>query len=177
MSNFEEAVNRAINKASQILVLEFRAELRRQGHENTGKLRDSIHYEINDIVLGVMSEFFMLDYGVAMDTGIPASRIPFTRGSGSGSSKYIDGLIKYFLSKGKGIKTAKRAAFATAMDHKRYGMPTKGSYRFSKNGKRTGFIQIAYDNVKDQIEKIMTEDLVNEVEYNFDLFFKNLIIR
>jgi len=177
MNDFENTINRAINKASQLLILEFRNELKAQGHVNTGKLSDSISYEINDIVLGVISDFYMLDYGFAIDTGIEANRIPFSKGSGAGSSKYIQGLVNYFISKGKGVKAAKRAAFATATIHKREGMPTKASSRFSKTGKRTQFIDIAYDRVKEQIEKILIYDLADEIEMSFELLYKKIPIK
>ncbi len=74
--------------------------------------------------------------------------IQFFRNRGSGKkeakgakpSRYIQGLIEFFINKGLSENEAKGAAFATAKTHAREGMPTSGSYRFSKNGRRLKFI-------------------------------------
>lgn len=116
-------------------------ELAEQGHRNTGALERSLSYEVkrnSDKVVGTMTANM---YAIFLEFGVPASRIPYTPGSGAKRSKYIAGLIQYFTTKGLSDSEAKSAAFATARAHKREGMPTRASYRFSSNGRRTGFIR------------------------------------
>lgn len=116
-------------------------ELAEQGHRNTGALERSLSYEVkreSDKVVGLMTANM---YAIFLEFGVPASRIPYTPGSGAKRSKYIQGLITYFTTKGLNPNEAKSAAFATARAHKREGMPTRASSRFSSSGRRTGFIR------------------------------------
>ena len=117
-------------------------ELKSQGHNNTGSLVSSIELVSKSIADDVVGEIYMNDYWEPLNTGVRANRIPYQRGSGKKSSKYIDGLIRYFQSKGLALNEAKNAAFATANKHKQEGMPTSASYRFSQNNKRIGFMDV-----------------------------------
>lgn len=119
------------------------AELSAQGHRNTGALEKSLSYDVKregDSIVAVMTAF---EYGLYVEFGVPASRIPYTPGGRKrgGKSKYIQGLVTFFSHKGLSPREALGAAFATARKHKREGMPTRGSYAFSSNGRRTGFTQ------------------------------------
>lgn len=68
---------------------------------------------------------------IFLNSGIPASSIPYSRGSGAGSSKFISGLIQYFKNKGLSASDAKNAAFATANAAKKRGLPKdKGKLGF-----------------------------------------------
>jgi hypothetical protein len=149
------------------LKLEIRKELRDQGHVLTGQLEQSIDYEV--IQTGGKLVFAMLleDYGVYIDTGVPADRIPYSRGSGAGTSKYIEGLRRYWRLRGLSDKEATRASFATANKHKREGMPTKNSYSFSSNGRRLGFFTKTIDENMTNIEKTVQEVTSNLVRATF----------
>lgn len=129
-----------------------RKTLRAQGHYNTGKLSESIVYSVTvrgESIFGIIEG---PDYAVYLDSGVPASRIPYSGRTGSGgTSQYIQGLIVYFKDRGLPTKEARNAAFATAAKHKREGMPTRASSRFSSTGKRTGFIR---ESVEDTQKKI-----------------------
>lgn len=133
---------------SDLIKQDISTKLKEQGHNNTGSLLNSISYKITQTADSIITDFYMNNYGNIVDFGVRANRIPYRRGSGAKKSKYIDGLINYFQSKGLSDAESKRAAFATATIHKREGMPTKASSRFSKTGERTGFITkvIDYDN-------------------------------
>ena len=71
-----------------------------QGHNNTGSLLNSISYKITQTADSIITDFYMNNYGNIVDFGVRANRIPYRRGSGAKKSKYIDGLINYFQSKG-----------------------------------------------------------------------------
>ena len=60
-------------------------------------------------------------------------------------------------SKGRSLKQAKAAAFATAHKHKEEGMPTRGSKRFSNNGRRLNFIT---ESTKASKEIDLTAELI-----------------
>lgn len=149
MIDFDNIARRAIQAIGE--------EWMKQGHDLTGKFRESIAYKIRteggstfiDITDGTES-----GYGVILNKGVPAERIPYNPGSGAGKSKYITGLANYAkLRMGASDKDAVSIAFAIATKHKREGMPTKASERFSQTGKRTRFVE-------DTIERI--DDIVNE---------------
>ena len=131
---------------SDLIKQDISTKLKEQGHNNTGSLLNSISYKITQTADSIITDFYMNNYGNIVDFGVRANRIPYWRGSGAKKSKYIDGLINYFQSKGLSAAESNRAAFATATIHKREGMPTKASSRFSKNGERTGFVTKVIDN-------------------------------
>jgi len=137
----EEALNTLSEEVAEIVLISVRAELEAQGHKMTGDLYNSIKYEIRSEAGKSIIDYFFLDYGMVQNYGIKADRIPFNPGSGAKKSKYIDGLVKFVQNRmGKSGKEAERIAFAIARKHKTEGMPTKGSYSYSKNGRRLNWI-------------------------------------
>ncbi|MCS6930524.1 MAG: hypothetical protein NZM43_13635, partial [Saprospiraceae bacterium] len=134
-------IKQALEQQMRILRDLLAKELAEQGHRNTGALERSLTYEVKregDKVVGAMMANI---YAIYLEFGVPANRIPYTPGSGAKRSKYIQGLITYFTTKGLNPSEAKSAAFATANVHKREGMPTRASFNFSSNGRRTGFLR------------------------------------
>lgn len=131
-------------------MLEFQSlikkEIEAQGHKLTGKLINSVTFEVQQLNGGFEGTMFIADYGMILEKGVKPNRIPFTFGSGKKTSKYIQGLIDFFQKRGLHPKAAKSAAFATARVQKREGLPTRKSFRFSKNGRRKGFIKHTLDN-------------------------------
>jgi len=139
-----------ISKLKELMALikrEFIEELKDQGHINNGSLANSMSYEVNIVAGSIIAEMYALDYAIILDTGVKPSRIPYRRGSGAGTSNYIKGLIDYFRSKGFGEDEAKGFSFATANVQKREGMPTRNSFEYSSNGRRTGFIDATLDSI------------------------------
>lgn len=150
----------ALDAAMKHLQKQLREELREQGHYLTGALQNSIEYRIYPRgTTVVVAEMMALDYGVFMELGVPASRIPYSGGrqGGGGKSKYIQGLITFFQKRGLGEREAMSAAFATANVQKREGMPTNGSFAFSSNGRRTGFVSETLENHLEIVGKILQE--------------------
>jgi hypothetical protein len=160
-------------------LLEYLAErigqkLEDRGHKLTGALINSIAgqvvYDGQDKLTG---QLLWLRYGDALESGVPASRIPYTPPSGrGGTSAYIQGLLRFVkLRKMKPKKggTALGIAFAIANTQKKTGMPTPGSKKYSKDGKRTHSLA---DTVKEE-ETVMEErteevllDLVDSVFFD-----------
>lgn len=130
-----------------------RRELVLQGHKLTGNLSESIGFEMVEVPYGWKATMSADDYGVFIEFGVTSAKIPYRSGSGrrgaGGKSKYIQGLIRFFELRGLPEREAIGAAFATAHVHQREGMPTRESYRFSRTGQRTGFVQtVVTDNLE-----------------------------
>lgn len=153
---YERALRDAVEKAGNVMKQELIRAFKAQGHNNTGKAVKSIEEQILQSGDKVLVNILMNDYVNIVDTGVKASRIPYSPGSGRRRSKYIQALIKYFRSKGLGNES-KSAAFATARKHKREGMPTRASRRFSQTGKRTGFLQVSASRSEERMQGEVTQ--------------------
>lgn len=147
-----------INDAMDVAIKAVQDEITAQGHVLSGQLRDNITKRTYAEAEKVISEALMVDYYDSVNFGVPASRIPYGGGSG-GTSRYIQGLIGFFQARGKDLKEAKRAAFATANRHKMEGMPTRASFRFSSNGRRTGFIAAGTGAALNDMVAMMEQEL------------------
>lgn len=157
------------------LVLKLGQELRSQGHSLTGDLIASLEYRVRSFAGRMVVEFLANDYGAYLNTGVPASRIPYTlRGRRrGGTSLYIQGLIRY-VERRMGLRgrEAVGVAFAIARAHKREGMPTRASYRFSRNGRRTGWVDVILKQEEAEIERQVREFVGRELDILFSNFIK-----
>lgn len=138
-----------------------RIELAEQGHKATGRGIRSIEpkafYRGLDTLVGIIEAN---DYLMILDAGVPASRIPFSRPTGrGGTSAYIEGLIRWarVVKPGLSLRERRSFAFAVAQNQKKFGSPTPGAFRFSRNGRRTGWIKNSF--LKEENEKALIEAL------------------
>jgi len=139
--------------------------LKDRGHVLTGDGLRSIESSVERTGLIIQGLIYMNDYLLIVDQGVKPSRIPYTRGRSRGrTSKYIQGLIKFFRLKGKSQKKAKDLAFATANVQEIEGSPTKASRRFSKTGKRTGFLSDVLDKELVKMIEGLQDDLFGELQ-------------
>ena len=130
-----------------------------QGRTLTGALVNSIDYSVNATITSAFIEFTLLDYGMILNYGVPANRIPYSPGSGAKSSKYIDGLKMYAkLRFNANDKEAERIAFAIARKHKKYGMPLD---------KKTGAVEKGLEDSKDEVEALISEALTQVINVLF----------
>ena len=154
-------------------------EWRAQGHELTGsavkQMETMIRFEINTLVI----EGIVPDYMAINNSGVTAARIPYTPNSGNKTSKYISGLIDYVKKRmGKSDKEAKGIAFAIASKHKKEGMPTKASVtKYSKTGRRTGFIEQALDKNSQKFIDLIEASIRFSVEATIESFYKSILNR
>jgi hypothetical protein len=153
-------------------------EWRAQGHELSGsavkQMETLVRMEINTLVI----EGLVPDYMAINNSGVTAARIPYTPNSGRPPSKYISGLIDYVKRRmGKSDKEAKGIAFAIASKHKKEGMPTKGSVRFSTTGKRTGFIEQALDKSSPKFIELIENAITFSVEATIESYYKSILNR
>lgn len=160
--------------ALQAVAIEWKA----QGHNLTGKAIREMETRIVEKGNITVIEGYVIDYMATINAGVTASRIPYTRGSGARSSQYIKGLTDYVKRRmGKSDKEAQRIAFAIASRHKKEGMPTKASRRFSKTGKRTGFIEQALEDVEPQLLELIERGIEEGIIFVIDSFFKSQLGR
>jgi len=153
-------------------------EWRAQGHELSGsavrQMETLVRFEINTLII----EGLVPNYMAINNSGVTANRIPYTPNSGRPPSKYISGLIDYVKRRmGKSDKEAKGIAFAIASKHKREGMPTKGSVRFSTTGKRTGFIEQALDKNSPKFIELIENAITFSVEATIESYYKSILNR
>ena len=134
-------ITTAVRRGMELLVEELKGEIKAQGHVLTGGLINSLEVDVEFTGDGIRGVLKWNSYGNILERGVKPGRIPFTRGSGAKSSKYIEGLIRFFKIKGLPTREATGAAFATANKQKREGMPTRNSFKYSSNGRRTGMIE------------------------------------
>lgn len=130
-----------------------------QGRKLTGSLVNSIDYNVKATVNSSYIEFTLLDYGMILNYGVPASRIPFSPGSGARSSKYIDGLKAYAkLRFSVNDKEAERIAFAIAYKHKKRGMPLDG---------KVGAVEEGIRESADEVQALISDALENLISLLF----------
>ena len=169
----QEAVRVAFEKFMKVELLK---EWTAQGHFMDGKVVKEMDLVIEQTFNSVSFLFYFLPYGTYIESGVPASRIPFSGATGQGGkSMYIQGLISYALKKLQvaNLAEAKSAAFAIAHTHKKEGMPGKASARFSSTGKRTEWINETFKNNRPLIRQF----LLRYVEGIFTVKFDNIILK
>lgn len=156
--------------ASDMAVL-FVEELEQQGHRATGNLIRSVIARVNAGLNEIDIAMSHFNYGVVVNTGVLSARVPYNRGSGAGKSKFIDALMAWIRIRGiaGGLdKTVRRIAFAMATAMKRDGIPTKGSYAFTSNGRRTQWIDYVYNKYQVPWQDRAEEETQDYIEAAFD---------
>lgn len=170
MAEVATNIDSDIARVARFLVDAIGENLVRQGHKRTGKLLNSIQYVVVNNFRELGFDVYMEHYGAIVDKGVAPERIPFTIGSGAKKSRYIEALIRWaktfsFITS---HKEAKSFAFAVAMKHKKEGMPTQGSYRFSDTGERTDFFTGVLEDKEDVIIEMLLETIGNEFQFLLD---------
>jgi hypothetical protein len=174
----EASLQKLADEISVLAISVVANEWRLQGHELTGsavkQMETMVRMEINTLII----EGFVPNYMAINNSGVTAARIPYTPNSGRPPSKYISGLIDYVKKRmGKSDKEAKGIAFAIASKHKKEGMPTKTSARFSKTGKRTGFIEQALDKNSPKFVELIENAITFSVEATIESYYKSILNR
>lgn len=137
-------------------------ELEGQGHRATGDLIRSVISTTQVYLDTIEASISNLSYGKTVNDGIPASKIP-RYGAEYGNLLYA--LVKWIRIKKLAFGADKAYRFAQNIIKKAQieGIPTKGSYKFSKNGRRTGWIDYVVANYElDWVDKVgdISEQLV-----------------
>jgi hypothetical protein len=153
-------------------------EWRAQGHELSGSAVKQMETVIREEIATIVIEGYIPDYMAINNSGVTADRIPYTPNSGNKTSKYISGLIDYVKRRmGKSDKEAKGIAFAIASKHKREGMPTKASVKYSSTGRRTGFIEQALEKSSPKFIELIENAITFSVEATIESYYKSILNR
>jgi len=146
-----------------------------QGHNMNGKVVREMDFVVEQALDRISILLYSLPYGVYMESGVPASSIPFSGTSGrGGKSAYIQALIGYAMKRmNLDQERAKSAAFAIAYTHKKRGMPSPASSRYSSTGSRTGWIDATMERNEGYIRAFMVR-MVNEL---ISVRFENIILK
>ena len=156
-----EQIQLTINKAARIVI----KNIKLQGFVDTGRLIDSVKGGVED--LGNITRAFitMNDYGFILNEGVKPENVPFTPGSHrGGTSKYIQALINWARRKfGLSLRQAVGRAFAIANIHKKQGIASRNSIRFSRTGKRKGFLNEAVKEIEATIGITLRKNIGNGV--------------
>ena len=142
-----------------------------QGHNMNGKVVREMDMLIEETSEALSFLFYFLPYGIYNETGVAASKIPFSGVGGGGKSAYIEALILY-AQKRLRVRTlaeAKSAAFAIAYTHKKEGMSTRASVRFSQTGKRQGWITETFKENTSAIGEFLRKALSEILSTKFDI--------
>mgnify|MGYP006348231797 CR=1 FL=1 len=153
------------------IIKEAQSELRQQGHRVTGETEKSFKADVKVLgayhfegVILVKTSAIILNYGVS------ASKVPYSGGRGrGGTSKYIQALLNWaaLVKPDLNDKERKSFVFAVAKKAKQEGHPTKGSYKYSSNGRRKDWIEYSIEINKDTIQKIIDPSKVLNLVYQF----------
>jgi hypothetical protein len=164
-----------LDKLGDLLKDELARELIGQGHRATGRLASSIEYNVTVYANSLALEISYLEYGRYVETGVRADRIPYGKKTGAKTSKYIQALIEWVKIKGiaSGLE-ATGMAFGIARKHKQEGMPTRGSYLFSSNGRRKGFQSYVVNNNAAKIDSILQDGLEATVLAQLDILVADI---
>lgn len=159
--------NVILDKVRKEMKAALAAEWVLQGHRLTGEFEREIEVRTKETDSGVTIDVMILKYGKTIELGRHRTEIKIT-------GPYIAGLIDYVKKRMQinDNKKAKSVAFAIARTHQREGMPSKKSRRFSKTGKRTGYINETIRKNSVQFEQLMKQYAKREVEIELDLLLR-----
>lgn len=149
--------NKGIAVIGAFIVDFLRAELEGQGHNNTGKLSESINWKFENGDINIYAE----DYGRLLDRGRKPKQTPVP----------INALMLWVEQRGiaSGEEKIKSVAFAIQQKIIQEGSPTIGSFAFSNNGRRKDFITFSFNEnekiilkmVADMFDKVFKAELVD----------------
>ena len=131
-------------RVTDLIIAMLKAELIMQGHKDTGALIDSFEGKVMELPNSIVLEILMDKHGEYVNDG---------RRKAKSEKEYvpIGVLIDWVERKGiaNGDKDVKNAAYAIRQKIYKEGSPTKGSFQFSKNGRRKGFIDFVIESKLD----------------------------
>ena len=156
-----------LENVMQLMQGRFRDSLKAQGHVNRGNLSESIQYKIEvsgDIGIGKME---LAGYGIYVNVGVKSGRVNYP----------IQVMIDWWQDRGLSEREATSAAWATRAVHKREGIPTRASARFSETGDRLGFVEAAVEQSLEEIGALIEQQYGSVIELNFSEFFNRDKIR
>lgn len=144
------------SKVENMIIKALQTELIGQGHKATGELINTIEGRTMQLPDSVVIEILMQDYSRYVNDGrkAGAKKVP------------ISVLVDWIERKGiaSGDKDIKNLAFAIQMSIFKEGSPTQGSFKFSNNGRRAGFIDFVILNEINPIVDALGKEVFRNVD-------------
>ena len=158
------------NNILKLIISELQTELIGQGHDATGSLVNSLTGSVLTLPNSIVIEVLMNDYGIYVNEG----RRPGTKKVPL--QVLMDWVERRAIASGN--KEVKSIAFAIQQVIFKEGSPTdgssrkgtKGSFAFTPNGRRKGFIDFVIENKLDPILSVLSD----EVFQDFDTLVSNI---
>ena len=171
MAKFE-VIKAELDKLGSRLLKEFAKELINQGHKATGSLINSFRKDILFNPSGYRLTFWCNDYGLYLEKKRQAGKyVP------------IAPLMKWIAQKGMASSNKEVRSIAFAISRAIYleGIPTtgrrtpkgKGSFRFSKVGRRTAWISHTAKTNKDIIKDSISKAFKTEINTSITNYIRN----
>jgi len=148
--------------ANRLIVEDIRTELRLQGHYLTGALEASIHDEEIHENGGITLTASALEYLEDLETGIAAPQIELSSSRLTEMTRYVE------LRMGYHGKKATSVAYAIIKKQQKEGMPTHGSYAFSKTGFRTEVMEQTFDKNQPKFVNLIDTAAFNSLDNIFN---------
>jgi len=153
-----------MSKTAEYIQKQLIKEFVAQGHSLTGAAEKSLRYEKQVTPGGFMITGYGKGFLRHIETGVKPGNIPFSPGSGAGTSKFIEGLRKYAeLRFGLTGKKALSSAFAMAYTMKKEGISTRGAFKHSSTGERHNFITIVLKRERNVIKQMVAQEMGTEI--------------
>jgi len=167
-------IRKEMRELGDVMLKMWGDELIEQGYNLTGRLIKSLEYKVTRRSGLWRMDFFVERYGLIRDRGVSASRVPYSRPGRAARSKFIDALVKWVRRRMRiGGKRGRRIAYAVANTMKKEGSPTRGSYRFAKNKRRTGWIEMGVSRNIRELDKLLERLVGRQVEVLVDSIFED----
>jgi len=148
-----------------ILKKEIEKEILNQGHRDTGKLTDDAEIFVKEVNNAMHVLGYYEHYARDVEQGVSAEAIAKVKFAPAA----ISALTKW--ARRKRFENPRGAAYAIRQKQSKEGMPTRGSYRFSKNGRRRDAFDVALNS------KTVTDTLDQVVGKSIEKTIDNLIAR
>jgi hypothetical protein len=135
-------IKKKYKKIGEELERQLKEELEAQGHVATGRLKNSIKFAVQrdgrELVIKALPRWESVNDGQPVGTNVSGSKIK-----------------RWLSAKGVDWKSDKSIVWKIKTKIRKEGTPTAGSFAYSKNGRRTGFVDLVFKRNRIRIEKEM----------------------
>lgn len=139
-----------------------RAELKKQGHYDTGELSSSIQLYNASVKNENILQAFALSYIDELEHGVPANKIRV-------SLEDFDNLKEWVKRKIGAFSEAEATGIASAIvsNWKKNGKPSPNSKEFSETGEVLNAIKITFEDNEDRISEMVFDAADSDIDAEF----------
>jgi hypothetical protein len=152
------SIKTGLEKGGRAIKKAMATELKQQGHRLTGSLEQSISFRAEKIAGGWAMTVTANDYQKYLNWGVAPAKASF---------KQFPFVVLYFIQRGLQEQEAKRAAAATIRKWMKEGSPTRGSFKYSKNGARLKFLDATDAKSWQAVDAAVRQGLDEEIDKTF----------